>query len=178
MQIMKDRIARAGRLLGSAVFLISSIPLLAQAAPQAGKSAGFQFEEATIAQVHAAMTAKQLTCRDLVAQYLKRIEANDKQGPALNAIIQVNPNALKEAEELDRRFARGGLTGPLHCVPAIVKEHIGGISCVILSPLRLRCAWFPQVPIRYKVLCGASHPNLDQAQIRMRRHKEPLELNR
>ncbi len=83
----------------------------------------FQVEEATIAQVHAAMTAKQLTCRDLVGQYLTRIQASDTQGPALNAIVQINPDALKEAEALDRRFAKGGLTGPLHCVPAIVKDN-------------------------------------------------------
>ncbi len=101
------------------LFLLS----LAPAVPQTGTAAKFQFEEATIALVHAAMKAKQLSCRDLVDQYLRRIDAYDKQGTALNAIVQVNPNALKEAEELDRRFAQAGLTGPLHCVPAVVKDN-------------------------------------------------------
>ena len=89
-----------------------------------GQSApAFEVQEATIAQVHAAMLGGRLTCRGLVDAYLRRIEAYDKNGPAINAIVIVNPQATKEAEELDRRFAAGGLTGPLHCVPMIVKDN-------------------------------------------------------
>ena len=83
----------------------------------------FHVEEATIAGVHAAMKAGKLTCRALVGAYLARIEAYDKQRPALNAIVMVNPNALAEADALDQKFKQGGLTGPLHCVPAIVKDN-------------------------------------------------------
>jgi len=83
----------------------------------------FEVVEATIAQVHAEMKAGRLTCHTLVDQYLKRIATYDKTGPALNAIVVTNPDALKQADDLDRRFARGGLTGPLHCVPTIVKDN-------------------------------------------------------
>ena len=83
----------------------------------------FQLEEATIAGIHAAMTGGQLTCRALVEHYLRRIEAYDKKGPALNAIVVVNPDALKEADELDRRLKSQGLSGPLHCIPSIVKDN-------------------------------------------------------
>jgi amidase len=69
------------------------------------------------------MKGGRLTCRALVDQYLKRIEAYDKNGPAINAIVLVNPDVTKEADELDRRFAQSGLTGPLHCVPMIVKDN-------------------------------------------------------
>jgi amidase len=69
------------------------------------------------------MRAGRLTCRALVDQYLKRIEAYDKNGPAINAIVLVNPDVQKQADELDRRFAQSGLTGPLHCVPMIVKDN-------------------------------------------------------
>lgn len=69
------------------------------------------------------MKSGRLTCRGLVDQYLRRIAAYDKNGPAINSIILVNPDAGKEADELDRRFARSGLTGPLHCVPMIVKDN-------------------------------------------------------
>lgn len=69
------------------------------------------------------MQAKRLTCRALVDQYLQRIATYDKNGPAINAIIVTNPDATKQADELDRRFAQGGLTGPLHCVPMIVKDN-------------------------------------------------------
>jgi len=108
------------------LFILLSMTIAA--APGAQKTAPFQIEEATIAQVHAAMKAKQLTCRDLVNQYLRRIEAFDKQEPALNAIVQVNPDALKEADALDRRFAKSGLSGPLHCVPTIVKDNFETIG--------------------------------------------------
>ena len=64
-----------------------------------------------------------LTCRALVDQYLQRIATYDKNGPAINAIVMVNPDARKEADELDRRFRQSGFTGPLHCVPMIVKDN-------------------------------------------------------
>ena len=83
----------------------------------------FEVEEATIAQVHAAMREGRLTCLALVDAYVRRINAYDKNGPAINAIVMINPDANKEAEELDRRFAQSGLTGPLHCVPMIVKDN-------------------------------------------------------
>jgi Asp-tRNA(Asn)/Glu-tRNA(Gln) amidotransferase A subunit family amidase len=92
------------------------------------QSAPFAIEEATIAQVHAAMGARTLTCRQLVDAYLARIAANDKQGAALNAIVITNPDARKEADALDRRFAKSGLTGPLHCVPTIVKDNFETIG--------------------------------------------------
>jgi len=87
-----------------------------------------EVHEATIAQIHAAMAAKQLTCRALVEQYLRRIDVFDKNGPAINAIIMTNPEALRQADDLDRRFAQGGLTGPLHCVPTIVKDNFETIG--------------------------------------------------
>src|SRR5678815_2460683 len=70
----------------------------------------FDVVEATIAQIHAAFKAKTLTCSALVDAYLKRIAAYDKKGPALNAIVVVNPNAKKEAEAKDKQFQQKGLT--------------------------------------------------------------------
>jgi Asp-tRNA(Asn)/Glu-tRNA(Gln) amidotransferase A subunit family amidase len=101
-----------------AALLVAAAPLAAHAQRPA-----FPVEETTIAQVHAAMRAHTLTCRALVQAYLDRIAAYDKQGPAVNAIVVVNPQALAVADSLDRRFAREGLTGPLHCVPMIVKDN-------------------------------------------------------
>jgi len=105
-------------MLRRAFYLLLAPLLLAAQTP-----APFEVEEATIAQVHDAMKAGRLTCRALVGEYLKRIEAYDKNGPAINAIVLLNPDALKQAEDLDRRFAQSGLTGPLHCVPMIVKDN-------------------------------------------------------
>src|SRR5258706_7216675 len=85
--------------------------------------AAFGVEERTIAQIHAAMRDRRLTCHALVDAYLKRIDVYDKQGPAINAIVVVNPSAMKEADDLDRRFAQSSAVGPLHCIPAIVKDN-------------------------------------------------------
>jgi Asp-tRNA(Asn)/Glu-tRNA(Gln) amidotransferase A subunit family amidase len=90
--------------------------------PQA-QQAPFRIEEATIREIHAAMKEGQLTCRELVQGYLRRIEAFDKNGPAINAIVLVNPDALAEADKLDARYQQSGFVGPLHCVPAIVKDN-------------------------------------------------------
>ncbi|MEM7131680.1 MAG: amidase family protein [Chloroflexota bacterium] len=82
-----------------------------------------QTNEPTIAAIHAAMKAGELTCRQLVQHYLNRIEAYDNQGPALNAIVLVNPRALGTADELDKHFANSGFVGPLHGIPIIVKDN-------------------------------------------------------
>jgi amidase len=101
----------------------STITVLVAAilAPQA--QGPFTLDEATIADIHAAFRTGSLTCRSLVEQYLKRIDADDKQGAALNAIVMVNPRALDVADELDRRFRQSGPVGPMHCVPVIVKDN-------------------------------------------------------
>ena len=99
------------------------LSLAAAQAPSTPPPAPFRIEETTIRQIHDAMRGGQLTCRALVDAYLRRIEAYDKNGPALNAIVVVNPLAGQQADELDRRFRQGGLTGPLHCIPTIVKDN-------------------------------------------------------
>ncbi|MEX0824023.1 MAG: amidase family protein, partial [Woeseia sp.] len=88
-----------------------------------GNEGDFRVEEATIADAHRAIETGQVTARQLVQQSLRRIEAFDKTGPALNAIITINPRALERAEELDARFAEEGLVGLLHGIPVIVKDN-------------------------------------------------------
>jgi Asp-tRNA(Asn)/Glu-tRNA(Gln) amidotransferase A subunit family amidase len=95
---------------------------------QPAPAAPFRVEETTIAQIHDAMKAGRLTCHALVDAYLRRIDAYDKNGPSLNAIVVVNPDALKQADDLDRRYAQGGFTGSLHCIPAIVKDNFETIG--------------------------------------------------
>lgn len=83
----------------------------------------YRVEELSIAGIHAGLESGRFTCRELTAKYLERIEAYDQRGPALNAIVVVNPKALERAEELDREFARDGITRPLQCVSVIVKDN-------------------------------------------------------
>jgi amidase len=101
--------------------ILAAAPLLPQTPAPALPP--FEVEEATIANVHDAMRSGRLTCAALVGQYLRRIAAYDKNGPAINSIVLINPDAEKQAAELDRQFAQSGLTGPLHCVPMIVKDN-------------------------------------------------------
>ena len=84
----------------------------------------FVLEEATITQIHAAFASGALTCSQLAADYLARIEAYDDAGPALNAILTVNERALETAAEMDARYAsdRSGV-GPLHCIPVVLKDN-------------------------------------------------------
>ncbi len=91
--------------------------------PSAQAPAPFRLEETTIAQIHSAFRDGSLTCRGLVEQYLKRIDAYDKTGAALNAIVMTNPDALKTADDLDRRFQQSGPVGPMHCIPILVKDN-------------------------------------------------------
>jgi Amidase len=84
----------------------------------------FHFEEATIGSIHDAFAARKLTCAQLTKLYLDRIDAYNLQGPALHAIITVNPKAMDTAAEMDRKYtASASAVGSLHCIPIILKDN-------------------------------------------------------
>jgi len=83
----------------------------------------FRVEEKTIAQIHAALRARQVTCRGLVEAYLARIKAYDQKGPSINAVLLLNPDALKTADEIDAGLKTGAPMRPLECIPVIVKDN-------------------------------------------------------
>jgi amidase len=108
----------------SSIAALTLVAALVAAAPLRAQSpVPFQVEEASVADIQAAFRAGRLTCRALVERYLRRIDAYDKNGPAVNAIVLVNHRALEEADGLDARFKASGPVGPLHCVPTIVKDN-------------------------------------------------------
>src|SRR5260221_2109739 len=113
---------RTSRLLRIFLALVCSVAISAQPAPQ-NPRVPFEVAEASISEIHAAMRAGTLTCRELVNGYLARIATYDKNGPAINALIVVNPAALATADSLDKRFASSGPVGSLHCIPMIVKDN-------------------------------------------------------
>lgn len=90
----------------------------------AAVGAPFKVEEASIASIHKAIQSKQTTCAAIVDQYLARIEAYDKKGPALNAVITINPQARQIAAREDAEIAKAGkITKPLQCIPVAVKDN-------------------------------------------------------
>ena len=97
---------------------------MAPAHAQNTASAPFQIVEATIDDIHMAFRSGRLTARQLVQGYLDRITAYDKQGPNINSIITINPDALAEADRLDEAFRVSGLVGPLHGVTILVKDGV------------------------------------------------------
>src|SRR2546428_968082 len=92
--------------------------------PRPAAAAGFHLLEATSDDIHAALKSKQITCRELVNLYIKRIEAYDKEGPELNAVQTINPRALQDAERLDAAYASSGPVGSLHCIPILLKDQV------------------------------------------------------
>src|SRR5499425_942803 len=92
------------------------------AAPMA-QTTPFKILEATIDDIHNAYKSGQLTCRQLVQIYLDRIEAFDKKGPVINAIITISSTALQEADRLDIAYKSSGLAGKLHGIPVVLKDQ-------------------------------------------------------
>lgn len=88
----------------------------------------FTLPEATITDMQKAMESGRLTSKELVQQYLNRIEKYDNQGPALNSILTLNPQAIEIAEQLDKERAEKGPRGPLHGIPVIVKDNIDTVD--------------------------------------------------
>lgn len=80
--------------------------------------------ELTISQLQAGYSEKKYTVSDVVSVFLERIEQIDMNGPALNSIIMLNPDAMKIAGELDRELASGKIRGPLFGVPVVIKDNI------------------------------------------------------
>lgn len=85
---------------------------------------GIDLLEATVDDLQEAYESGEATCREVVDRYLDRIEAYDRDGPEINGIVRVNPNATDRADELDRELdASGEFVGPLHGIPVLVKDQ-------------------------------------------------------
>ncbi len=84
----------------------------------------FELDETTISELQDGMNSGKFTARSLVEKYTARIDEIDKHGPAINSVIERNPDALAIAEELDRERKAKGARGPLHGIPVLIKDNI------------------------------------------------------
>ncbi len=90
----------------------------------AGDVPAFELDEVTISDLQDGMKSGKFTSRSITEKYLARIDAIDKQGPALNAIIELNPDALSIADAMDKERKEKGPRGPLHGIPILIKDNI------------------------------------------------------
>lgn len=118
-------------LLGGAITAAAPVlrPLLGSVRENSGGSAPaavpwFEFDELTISELQDGMKSGKDSARSLAEKYLARIQAVDKRGPAVNSVIETNPDALAIAEALDRERKEKGPRGPLHGVPVLIKDNI------------------------------------------------------
>jgi amidase len=103
----------------AAVFLGCLLAFKAQ-----GDSVPTAHNEATVAQLQAEMAAGKLTSEDLTKEYIARILALDQNGPGVNAVIELNPDALDMARNADKLRKQGKVLGPLHGIPVLLKDNI------------------------------------------------------
>src|SRR3984893_8823152 len=108
----------------SAVLALSACSHAAPTAEAGASARPLKIEEASLAQLQAAMASGALTSRALTQHYLDRIGRDDKAGPKLDAFLLVNPHALEEADALDKERAAKGARRPLHGIPVVVKDNM------------------------------------------------------
>ncbi len=130
------------------ILLLAALLAPASASGQGGTQNAIptQHNEATVAQLQAEMASGMLTSEELTREYIARILALDQSGPGVNAVIELNPDALVMARNADALRSRGVVLGPLHGIPVLLKDNIdtgdkmqtsaGSFALVGTSPLR------------------------------------------
>jgi amidase len=112
---------------GLLVFTLACTPATTSTAPQATPAAdagALDVIELSVADAGARMTAGTLTARALAQAYLDRIAIVDDAGPTLQAVIELNPTALADADAMDAERKGGKVRGPLHGIPVLIKDNI------------------------------------------------------
>ena len=89
-----------------------------------GEIPPFEFDEITVDDLQRMMEAGEHSARSITEAYIDRIEAMDRQGPELRSMIEINPDALEIADELDAERNAGGPRGPLHGIPVALKDNL------------------------------------------------------
>ena len=110
--------------LGATIALLLCFRIGAATAATDDASQSFALQEISIAELQQRMSTGVLTSHVVVQEYLDRIAAIDKSGPAINAITEINPDALAIADQLDTERKNGNVRGPLHGIPILIKDNL------------------------------------------------------
>ncbi|KAK4229049.1 amidase signature domain-containing protein [Podospora fimiseda] len=105
--------------------LLQPLTLLSLSKPASALHDAFDVREASIESVHNALFTGITTCREIVSAFIARIE---EFNPAINAVISLNHDALSIADHLDERIASGNVTGPLFCIPVLLKDNYDAVG--------------------------------------------------
>ena len=97
---------------------------LADTSTPAAQVRPFELDEVTIADLQAGMSSGKFSSRSITEKYLARIDEIDGQGPAVNSVIEINPDAQAIAEKLDLERKVKKVRGPLHGIPVLIKDNI------------------------------------------------------
>src|SRR3954471_9322718 len=116
----RRKFLKTGVAAASATVLSPWLPAQTTAAPPTS----FELDEVTLEALRRGLNSGTFTARRLAELYLSRIETIDKAGPMVNSVIEINPDALTVADELDRERRQKGARGPLHGVPVLIKDNI------------------------------------------------------
>jgi amidase len=117
---------KLGALGGASALARGATAAAADPSPSAAAGGGsFELEEATVSDLQKKMASGEETSHSICEKYLSRIDALDRNGPALRSVIEVNPDALAIAESLDAERKAGKVRGPLHGIPVLIKDNIG-----------------------------------------------------
>jgi amidase len=112
---------KTGLMGAAAVAAASQLDITASAQTP---SKPFELEEITVAELRAGLDSGRFTSQRLVEMYSQRIVDIDKQGPAINAVIEMNPDAMAMAQKADQERKAGGARGPMHGIPVLIKDNI------------------------------------------------------
>ena len=120
----RRKFVRNGLFSGAALATVTSRSLTAIERPRDTPPAAFELDESIIEQLQGGMATGKSTSESITRKYLDRINEIDKHGPAVNSVIELNPDALSIAADLDKERKAGRVRGRLHGIPVLIKDNI------------------------------------------------------
>ncbi len=140
--LSRRKFLESGIVVSAASLAFPALAAVENPAPVAAKVKPFELDEITVAELQDGMESGKYTSRSITQKYLDRIEAIDKHGPALNSVIELNPDALAIADSMDAERRAKGSRGPMHGIPVLIKDNIGTADRMMTTAGSLALAGF------------------------------------